>query len=119
MSFRITLSPSKRAAGRFIEKVRRTLLAALAEEEAKSGLTQADIARTIGVNRSVIHRELRGHKDITMGRVAELASAMGRTPKLSLPQKSAPTGNIAKDSVSVATNGGANDNGYRVERAYM
>jgi transcriptional regulator with XRE-family HTH domain len=51
---------------------------AFADEQAKNGLTQADVARTIGVNRSVIHRELMGQKDITLGRVGELASAMGR-----------------------------------------
>ena len=33
------------------------------------------------VNRSVINRELKGFKDITLGRVAELAWAMGRQPK--------------------------------------
>ena len=77
-SFQITLSPSKRAAARFVNNVRRKLLLALSEETEKRGLTQTDIAREIGVHRSVINRELRGQKDITLGRVAELASAMGR-----------------------------------------
>lgn len=77
-SFRITLTPSKRAAGRFVNSVRRGLQKALAEEQVRHGLTQADVARTIGVNRSVICRELMGQKDITLGRVGELASAMGR-----------------------------------------
>jgi transcriptional regulator with XRE-family HTH domain len=77
-SFQISLTPSKRAAGRFVNSVRRKLQKVFAEEQHKRGLTQADVARIIGVNRSVIHRELMGHKDITLGRVGELASAMGR-----------------------------------------
>ena len=79
-SFRITVSPSKRAAGRFVHGVRRSIQKALAEEQSKRGLTQTAIARAIGVHRSVINRELRGKKDMTLGRVAELAWAMGRKP---------------------------------------
>jgi len=77
-SFRISVTPSRRAAGRFVTQVRRSLQKAYAEEKKKSGLTQTDIARAIKVHRSVINRELRGHKDITVGRAGELAWAMGR-----------------------------------------
>jgi predicted XRE-type DNA-binding protein len=77
-SFRISITPTRRAATRFISKVRRSLLKALMEEASTSGLTQTDIAKTIGVHRSVVNRELRGMKDITLGRVAELAYSMGR-----------------------------------------
>jgi transcriptional regulator with XRE-family HTH domain len=86
-SFGITLSPSKRAAGRFINSVRRKLQSALSEETEKRGLTQTDIARKIGVHRSVINRERRGRKDITLGRVAELASAMGRRIVIEFPER--------------------------------
>src|SRR5665213_2091821 len=72
-SFQITIEPNRRAAARFVSKVRRTIQKAFAEEQKKRGLSQADIARAIGVNRSVINRELKGFKDITLGRVAELA----------------------------------------------
>jgi len=58
--------------------VRRELLKALAQEGEARGLTQSDVAREIGVHRSVISRELRGYKDLTLGRVAELAQAMGK-----------------------------------------
>lgn len=84
MSFQITISPSKRAAGRFVHTVRRAIQRALAEEQSKRGLTQTAIARAIGVHRSVINRELRGKKDITLGRVAELAWALGRKPSFAL-----------------------------------
>jgi hypothetical protein len=84
-SFQITVKSSKRAAGRFVYSVRRALQKAYAEEQAKSGLTQTAMAQAIGVHRSVISRELRGKKDITMGRVGELAWAMGRKPYFALP----------------------------------
>jgi transcriptional regulator with XRE-family HTH domain len=119
MSFRITLSPSKRTAGRFIEKVRRSLLSALAEEEAATGLTQSDIARTIGVNRSVISRELRGHKDITLGRVAELASAMKRKPQLILVPEDAPTGNINRELQTITNDGSSNHGKIKMEQALL
>ena len=76
VSFQISLTPSRRAAGRFINEVRRKLQKALVEEAERTGLTQSDIARELNVHRSVINRELRGYKDITLGRVAELAHAM-------------------------------------------
>jgi transcriptional regulator with XRE-family HTH domain len=97
MSLRISLSPSKRAAGRFINRVRRGLQKALAEEEKSKGLKQAEIARKIGVHRSVIHRQLNGYEDMTMGRVAELAWAMGRKAEISFPEASAaPAGSNIK-----------------------
>ena len=83
-SFQITLSPHRRAAARFIAHVRRELQRALVQNPA--GLNQSDIARSIGVHRSVINRELRGQKDITLGRVAELAKALGYRPVFQLEE---------------------------------
>jgi transcriptional regulator with XRE-family HTH domain len=103
-SFQITLSPSKRAAARFVNSVRRKLQKALVEESQKSGLTQTEIANTIGVHRSVINRELRGRKDITLGRVAELASAMGRRAELELPERASSATHVSNISFSVAAN---------------
>lgn len=79
-SFQITITPKERAAGRFVSRVRRALQKALAEEANERGINQSDIARLIGVNRSVISREIRGHKDITLSRVGELVWAMGGMP---------------------------------------
>jgi hypothetical protein len=83
-SFQIAISPNRRAAARFVSQVRRALQKALVEEQRMRGLSQSDIARAIGVNRSVINRELKGFKDITLGRVAELAWALGRKPSFNL-----------------------------------
>jgi hypothetical protein len=90
-SFQISIEPNRRAAARFVGQVRRALQKALIEEKKKSGTTQADIARTLGVNRSVINKELKGFKDITLGRVAELAWALGRRPVFELPVRNGDT----------------------------
>jgi hypothetical protein len=79
-SFQITITPKERAAGRFVSRVRRALQKALAEEANERGITQSIIARLIGVNRSVVSREIRGHKNLTLSRVAELVWAMGGIP---------------------------------------
>jgi hypothetical protein len=107
-SFQISITPNRRAAGRYVTRVRRSLQKALAEENKKRGLTQSDIARAIGVHRSVINRELSGRADITLGRVAELAWAMGRTPTFDLPERVRTGGaNIRAVQPQVDTSGSA------------
>jgi plasmid maintenance system antidote protein VapI len=69
-----------------VSLVRRALQKAFAEEHRSSGMTQTDIANAIGVHRSVINRELRGQKDITLSRVAELAWALRRKPRFELEE---------------------------------
>lgn len=83
-SFQIVISPSRRAAGRFISRVRRALQKALVEEGERHGVNQSQIADAIGVHRSVISRELNGRRDITLGRIAELAWALGREIEFNL-----------------------------------
>lgn len=73
-SFRQSVTPSRRAAGRLVGKVRRSLQKALADNPA---ITQTKIANDLNVHRSVINRQLRGTQDMTIGRVAELALALG------------------------------------------
>jgi DNA-binding CsgD family transcriptional regulator len=91
-SFQITLTPNRRAAARFIGQVRRALQKAYIEEQTARGLSQSEIARALKVHRSVINRELKGLRDISVGRVAELSWAMGRKPLLSLTQSPQPVG---------------------------
>ena len=90
-SFRITISPSRRAAARHVSDVRRKLLRALAEEKA-NGVTQSEIARRLDVHRSVINREFRGQRDISVGRIGELAWAMGRRATFDLLRIETPEG---------------------------
>lgn len=86
MSFRITISPSRRAAARFVTAVRRAIIKAYVEEQNRSDLTQTAIARALNIHRSVVNRELRGKRDISLGRVGEYAWAMGRYPYFELVQ---------------------------------
>lgn len=79
-SFQISLSPTKRAAGRFISLVRREIQKAFAEEQAARGLTQSAIAAELNVNRSVIHRQIVGYENMSIGRVGQIASILGRRP---------------------------------------
>lgn len=84
MSFQIIISANRRAAARFVGNVRRALQRAYVEEQKRTGITQTKIAHALGVHRSVINRELKGTKDMTLGRVAELAWALGRKPVFEL-----------------------------------
>jgi transcriptional regulator with XRE-family HTH domain len=97
-SFQIAIKPNRRAAARFVSNVRRAIQKAFAEEQKKRGLSQADIARALGVNRSVINRELKGFKDITLGRVAELAWALNRVPSFDLAKQ------IISDAQNISPN---------------
>jgi hypothetical protein len=47
-------------------------------------LTQAAVARALEVDRSVIHRQLKGEENLTLSRVAELAWALGKKPEFIL-----------------------------------
>lgn len=83
-SYHFSLSPKDRKVGRFLGKVRRELQKAFSEERDSQKLSQADIARALGVHRSVINRQLVGTENLTLSRVAELAWAMGRELDFSL-----------------------------------
>lgn len=91
-SFQVSITPSKRAAGRFVSRVRRALQKALIEEHEKRGVTQSDLARAIGVHRSVISRELNGFADLPLSRAAELAWALGRKAVFTLEEPAAMAG---------------------------
>jgi plasmid maintenance system antidote protein VapI len=83
-SLQLLVDPSRRAAARYVGLVRRAVQQAYAEVHERTGLTQSEIARKLGVHRSVISRQLRGKEDLTIGRLGELAWAMGLRPKFEL-----------------------------------
>lgn len=122
-SLKITITPEKRAAARFIGSVRRAIQKAYVEEQRKRGLSQSDIARELKVHRSVINRELRGFKDMTLGRVAQFAWVFGRKPAFNLDEQIAAIGqNIRpveppkiKSSVSTTTTNTSTIN-YRLHK---
>ena len=91
-SYQISLTPHKRTAGRLVAAVRREIQKALAEEHAEHGTTQASIAAELGVNGSVIHRQIMGLENLTLGSVGEIASALGRDPLFLMPRHSVVSG---------------------------
>jgi hypothetical protein len=91
-SYQISLTLHKRLAGRFISLVRREIQKALAEEGSSRGVTQASIAAELGVNRSVIHRQIMGLENLTLSSVGEIASVLGREPLFSLLKPIVPLG---------------------------
>jgi hypothetical protein len=97
-SFQISIEPGRRAAARFVIGVRRKILQALEEENEKRGMKQTDLARAMRVHRSVINRELRGKKDLKLGRVAEYAEALGRVAQFDLPERTVSGGTNLYDT---------------------
>ncbi len=93
-SFRLKLSPKETAAVDFISDVRDELWAVILRERKQRKITQQAIAELIGVHRSVINRELSGHANLTLRRIAELAWAVGYTPTISFEKNEAPLGNF-------------------------
>jgi hypothetical protein len=83
-SFVFDIGAKARKAARFIGQVRAELQRALVEEKAARKLTQQQIATMIGVNRSVINRQIMGLENLTLRRVAELAWALNREISFSL-----------------------------------
>ena len=91
-SFRLSVTPHRRAAARFIDNVHRRLLKAYADSP---DVTQTAIANTLGVHRSVINRQMRGRKDMSLGRVAELAHLLGYEAEFEMTKPNLPDGSNA------------------------
>ena len=77
MSFQIKISPQRAQAVYFLPAIRQAFKQAIVDGMKQGGPNQSEIARRLGVHKSVISRELNGASDITAGRIAELAYALG------------------------------------------
>src|SRR5690349_5279625 len=75
-SFRI--DKRRRSYLRLISEIKHALAQALAEEHAERGLTMAEMARTLEVDRSHISRKLSGDTNMTLETLADLAYALDR-----------------------------------------
>jgi len=90
MSYELKIDPKKRAASRFIGKVRKALVSAAIDEKGMSGINQQKLAAALGVNRSMITRMLKGESNLTLRSVGELAWALGWEPEFTLKRRVAP-----------------------------
>jgi len=85
MSFQFAIDSRSRKAARFMRRVRTELQKALEEEKGKRKITQAELARLLGVDRSVINKQLTGSGNLTLRSIADWAWALDRDIVFSLP----------------------------------
>lgn len=84
-SFKIAIDPRRRLFVHLLGDIRHALNQALTEEHKDRGLTQADIGRVLGKNRSFVSRKLSGASNMTLETLADLAYALGRGVTITLP----------------------------------
>lgn len=75
-SFHFDIGSRARHAGRFIGRVRGELLKALSQRKSESHLPQQVLAERLGIERSLINRQLSGEANLTLRSLADLAWAM-------------------------------------------
>jgi hypothetical protein len=96
-SFELDIGEKSRIGSRFMGRVREVLQEAFFFEKEQTKLTQQTIAKRLGVNRSVVNRQLIGLENMTARSIAELLWAMGWEPIL--------------DARKIVAEGGRNDTG--------
>lgn len=75
-SFHFDIGSRARHAGRFIGRVRSELLRALAQRKSEGSLPQQALAEKLGIERSLINRQLSGEAHLTLRSLADIAWAM-------------------------------------------
>jgi transcriptional regulator with XRE-family HTH domain len=91
-SYQFAPSPRKRITGCFLARVRRELQKAFLEEKEARGVTQAKLARELGVDRAVVCRQLAGTSNLTLRTIADYAWALQRDLIFEMPKPSAALG---------------------------
>lgn len=79
-SFEVDIGGKARAGSRFIARVRDEIQRAFVSEKQTRKLTQQSIATILGVNRSVVNRQVMGLENMTVRSVGELLWALGWEP---------------------------------------
>jgi len=103
--FHFDIGARARHAGRFIGRVRNELLRALSERKSENAFSQQALARKLGVDRSVINRQLSGEDSLTLRSVAELAWAMGMEISFELKPPAAKSGQNQPMTTSTVQHG--------------
>jgi hypothetical protein len=89
-SSKLRVDPRRRSFVRLIGEIRHALNQALVEEHEKRGLTRSKIADILGVNKSLVTRRLAGTSNMTLETLADLAYALDRPVKVTMPSRSLP-----------------------------
>ncbi|AUN33297.1 helix-turn-helix transcriptional regulator [Niveispirillum cyanobacteriorum] len=87
MSFRSKIDKRRQTYIRLLGEIAHALNKALEEEHAQRGLTQADIARVLGKQKSFVSRKLSGDTNMTLETLADLAYALNRPVRVTLPSR--------------------------------
>lgn len=87
MSFKSRIDKRRQTYIRLLSEIAHALNQALDEEHARRGLTQADIARILGKEKSFVSRKLSGDTNMTLETLADLAYALDRPVHVSLPSR--------------------------------
>jgi len=85
----LSLTKRRRTFVRLIGEIQHALNSAYAEEHEIRGLTKSQIAREIGRDRSFVTRKLTGMSNMTLESLADLAYALNRPVKVTLPSRDA------------------------------
>lgn len=88
-SSNLQLSKRRRTYIRMLGEIQHVLLEALEEESRDRGLTRAEMARSIGKNKSFVTRKLSGDSNMTLQSLADLAFSLDRPVKVNLPSRHA------------------------------
>ncbi|EGX99741.1 XRE family transcriptional regulator [Nitrospirillum viridazoti Y2] len=80
-------SKRKRTYLHLLADIRHALNEALTEEAAARHLTQAEIARELGKSKSFVSRKLSGMSNMTLETLADLAFALDRPVRVTLPSR--------------------------------
>lgn len=78
MRFRFDIGGRARAASRLTGDVRSDLIRAILREKLATGLTQQQLAKKLGVSRSMLNRSLAGKEELTLRSLADLAWALDK-----------------------------------------
>ncbi|MDP1837843.1 MAG: helix-turn-helix transcriptional regulator [Reyranella sp.] len=86
-SAKISVDKRRRSYVRLVGDIHHALNQALTEEHAKRGLTKSRISKLLNVGRSAITKQLSGSNNMTLETLADLAHALDREVKVSLPER--------------------------------
>lgn len=79
-SFEYTIDEKSRVGARFLSRVKEEIQRAFSIEKRERKLTQQSVAQKLGVNRSVVNRQLMGYENMTTRSIAEMLWAIGWEP---------------------------------------
>lgn len=106
MSFQINTPWHTLDGAELVTSARDALVRVLFHEKKMGRTNQAKIAEKIGVDRSVINRQLTGAADISVSRVGEIASILGR--KVEFRISGNPLDEVGRNLRAVESQGGTN-----------